>query len=98
MRDNHLVQRLVQRWSILGAVLLCTLISGLLADSLFSAWQIEPGQPTARGWRWFLGDSVQTFATETLALLAGVVLLGFALAGVWFLAGIGIRWLRRRLF
>ena len=88
--------RLIQRYSVLGAILLCTLISSLLGDSLLSVWQIEPGAPIPNGWRWLLGGPVQTFRTETLALLVGVILLGFALGGVWFLIAAGWRWLRRR--
>ncbi len=93
MRSENQVQRL----SMLGAILLCTLISGLLADSLLGAWQIELGQATPRGWRWLLGSPIQTFATSTFALLFGVLLLGFALGGVWFLAAMGLRWLRHLL-
>jgi hypothetical protein len=88
----------IQRFTILGTILLCTLISGLLADSLLSAWRIEIGAPTPRGWRWLLGSSVQTFTTETIALLFGILLLGFALGGVWFLITASIRWLRRQWF
>lgn len=87
----------IQRYSVLGVIALCTLISALLGDSLLSAWSIEVGEPTARGWAWLLGSDVQTFRTQTTALLAGVVLLGFALGGVWFFAATGYRWLRRRL-
>lgn len=88
---------LVQRYVVLGTILLCTLISALLADSLLGVWQIAQGEPIPRGWRWLLGSPVQTFRTETLALLMGAVLMGFALGGVWFLVGAGWRWLRRRL-
>ena len=87
---------LIQRYSVLGAIVLCTLISGLLGDSLLGVRQIERGETIPNGWRWLLGDATQTFRTETIALLAGVILLGFALGGAWFLAGAGWRWLRRR--
>jgi len=87
----------VQRYSVLGAIILCTLISAVLADSLLGVWQIEEGEAIPAGWQWLLGNPVQTFRTETMALLAGTVLMGFALGGVWFLAGAGWRWLRRRL-
>lgn len=90
-------ERVVQRYSILGAILLCTLISGLLADSLLSVWQIEEGEAIPAGWQWLLGSPVQTFRTETLSLLIGAVLMGFALGGVWFIVAAGWRWLRRRM-
>lgn len=35
-------EHLVQRYSVLGAILLCTLISGLLGDSLLGIWRLEP--------------------------------------------------------
>ena len=82
---------------VLGAILLCTLISGLLGDSLLGIWRLEPDAPIPGGWRWLLGSPVQTFRTETIALFVGVVLTGFALGGVWFLITAGWRWLRRRL-
>ena len=88
---------LARRYVVLGAILLCTLISALLADSLLTVWQIAQGEPIPRGWRWLLGSPAQTFRTETLALAVGAALMGFALGGVWFLAGAGWRWLRRRL-
>ncbi len=84
----------IQRYSILGAILLCTLISGLLGDSLIGVYRYEVGEAIPRGWRWLLGEPVQTFGTQTFALLFGIVLLGFALGGVWFLARIGLRMLR----
>ncbi|MDI9546524.1 MAG: hypothetical protein QM346_02880 [Chloroflexota bacterium] len=90
-------EHLVQRYSVLGAILLCTLISGLLGDSLLGIWRLEPDAPIPGGWRWLLGSPVQTFRTETIALFVGVVLTGFALGGVWFLITAGWRWLRRRL-
>jgi hypothetical protein len=90
-------EHLIQRYSVLGAILLCTLISGLLGDSLIGVWRIAPDAPIPNGWRWLLGSPVQTFRTETLALFIGVVLMGFALGGVWFLIAAGWRWLRRRL-
>lgn len=84
----------IQRYSILGAVLLCTLISGLLGDSLIGVFRNNIGDPIPRGWRWLLGESVQTFGTQTFALLFGIILLGFALGGVWFLAQVGLRMVR----
>ena len=87
----------IQRYSVLGVIAVCTLISALLGDSLLSARAIEIGEPTARGWAWLLGSDVQTFRTQTVALLLGVVLLGFALGGVWFFAAAGYRWVRRQL-
>lgn len=87
----------IQRYSVLGVIALCTLISAILADSLLSAWSIEVGEPVARGWGWLLGNDIQTFRTQTVALLVGVVLLGFALGGVWFFAASGYRRLRREL-
>ena len=86
----------VQRYSVLGVIVVCTLFSLILANSLLDARSVEIGEPIPGGWRWLLGDSVQTFRTETIALLVGVVLLGFALGGVWFLLTAGFRWLRRR--
>lgn len=86
----------VQRYSVLGAIVICTLISMILADSLLGVWRVEVGSAIPSGWRWLLGDSVQTFRTQTIALLVGVVLLGFSFGGVWFLLVAGVRWLRRR--
>lgn len=88
---------LVIRYSILGVVALCTLISGLLGDSLVSVYGIEVGETIPRGWRWLLGATEQTFGTQTFALLFGVVLLGFAFGGGWFLVQMGIRFLRAQL-
>ncbi len=87
----------IQRYSIMGVVLLITLISGLLGDSLIGAYRIEVGEPLPRGWRWLLGASEQTFGAQTMALLLGVILLGVAIAGAWFLIQLGVRWLRSRL-
>lgn len=87
----------IQRYTILSVIALCTLISAILADSLLGVFSVDVGEPIAIGWRWLLGNSVQTFRTQTVALLVGVVLLGFALGGVWFLVGAGIGWLRRQL-
>lgn len=86
----------VQRYTVLGVILVCTLFSAILADSLLGVWRVYIGDPIPGGWRWLLGSPVQTFRTETIALLVGVVLLGFALGGVWFLLAAGFRWLRRR--
>jgi hypothetical protein len=88
---------LVMRYSILGVVALCTLISGLLGDSLIGVYRIDEGELIPRGWRWLLGASEQTFGTQSFALLSGVVLLGFAFGGVWFLAQMGIRYIRSQL-
>ena len=90
-QHRHRSQNQIQRWSTLAIILLCTLISSLLAESLWRAWRIPIGEPTPRSWQWLLGSPVQTFRTETFALLSGVVLLGFALGGLWFLVSIGIR-------
>lgn len=91
--DDHTIQR----YSILGGVLLCTLISGLLGDSLIGVFWIDVGDPIPRGWRWLLGAAEQSFGTQTFALLLGIVLLGFALGGLWFLALAGLRILRDQL-
>lgn len=88
---------LVVRYSILGVVALCTLISGLLGDSLVGVYRIEEGEPIPRGWRWLLGAAEQTFGTQTFALLFGVILLGFAFGGGWFLVQMGIRFVRSQL-
>ncbi len=88
--EHHRIFRL----SILGAILLCTLIAGLLSDSLLGVYGIAEGEPIPRGWQWLLGAPTQTFATQTMALLSGALLLGFALGGGWFLAAVAIRWLR----
>ncbi len=72
---------MIQRYSILGAALLCTLIAGLLGDSLLGVYGIDVGESVPRGWRWLLGVEAQTFGSQTFALLMGVVLLGFALGG-----------------
>ena len=87
----------IQRYSVLGIIAACTLISMILADSLLGVWSVEIGESIPVGWRWLLGESVQTFRTQTVELLVGVVLLGFALGGVWFFIGAGYRWLRRQL-
>jgi hypothetical protein len=87
----------LQRWTIIATILLCTLISGLLGDSLLGVWRIAVGDAIPRGWQWLLGSDLQTYRTQTVALLLGVVLLGFALGGVWFTFVTGLRWLRRRL-
>jgi hypothetical protein len=87
----------IQRYSVLGVIVLCTLLSGILADSLLGVWRINVGEPIPGGWRWLLGAPVQTFRTQTSALLVGVLLLGFSLGGVWFFLAAGFRWLRRRL-
>jgi hypothetical protein len=85
------------RYSILGVVALCTLISGLLGDSLVGVYRIAEGEAIPRGWRWLLGASEQSFGTQSFALLFGVILLGFALGGAWFLVQMGIRLLRAQL-
>jgi hypothetical protein len=87
----------IQRYSIMGVVLLITLISGLLGDSLVGVYRIEVGEPLPRGWQWLLGAPEQSFGSQTLALLLGVILLGVALGGAWFLLQLGIRWVRGRL-
>lgn len=88
---------MVQRYSILGGVLLCTLISALLGDSLVGVYRIDVGDAIPRGWRWLLGAAEQSFGTQTFALLLGVILLGFAFGGMWFLARTGLRMLREQL-
>lgn len=88
---------LVIRYSILGVVALCTLISGLLGDSLIGVYRIDEGEAIPRGWRWLLGASEQTFGTQSVALICGVILLGFAFGGAWFLAQMGIRYIRSQL-
>jgi hypothetical protein len=88
---------LVIRYSILGMVALCTLISGLLGDSLVGVYRIDEGEPIPRGWQWLLGASEQTFGTQSFALLFGVILLGFAFGGAWFLAQMAIRFIRSQL-
>ena len=96
--EQGTADRSLQRWTIIAAIMVCTLISGLLGDSLLGVWRSAVGEPIPRGWRWLLGSDVQTFGTQSAALLLGVLLLGFALGGVWFLFITGLRWLRRRLF
>jgi hypothetical protein len=88
---------LVIRYSILGVVALCTLISGLLGDSLIGVYRIDEGEPIPRGWRWLLGAAEQSFGTQSFALLFGVILLGFAFGGGWFLVQMGIRFIRSQL-
>lgn len=90
-------ENLIIRYSILGAVALCTLISGLLGDSLIGVYRIDEGEAIPRGWRWLLGASEQTFGTQSFALLFGVILLGFAIGGAWFLVQMGIRLIRSQL-
>ena len=91
--DNNIVIR----YSILGVVALSTLISGLLGDSLVGVYRVNEGEAIPRGWRWLLGASEQTFGTQTFALLFGIILLGFAFGGAWFLIQMGIRYLRNQL-
>lgn len=88
---------MVVRYSILGVVALSTLLSGLLGDSLIGVYRIDEGGAIPRGWRWLLGASEQSFGTQSFALLVGVVLLGFAFGGGWFLLQMGIRFLRAQL-
>lgn len=90
-------EKVIIRYSILGVVALCTLISGLLGDSLVGVYRIDVGEAVPRGWRWLLGASEQTFGTQTFSLLFGVILLGFAFGGGWFLVQMGIRFLRTQL-
>ena len=87
----------VIRYTILGVVALCTLISGLLGDSLIGVYRIDEGESIPRGWRWLLGASEQSFDTQSFALFFGVVLLGFAFGGAWFLIQMGIRFIRSKL-
>src|SRR5215213_1534819 len=96
-RPTRSADNIVIRYSILGVVALCTLISGLLGDSLLSVYRIDEGDAIPRGWRWLLGASEQSFGTQSYALLIGVILLGFALGGGWFLIQMGIRFIRSQL-
>ncbi|HXF63395.1 MAG TPA: hypothetical protein VNK95_17330 [Caldilineaceae bacterium] len=96
--SHNLSDQMVFRLSVLGAILLCALIAGLLGDSLIGVYQIEVGAPIPRGWRWLLGTAEQTFASQTVALLLGALLLGFGLGGCWFLLLVGIRWLRSQMW
>jgi len=89
--DDHRLLTL----SILGGVLLCTLIAGLLGDSLLGVFARAEGEPIPRGWQWLLDAPEQTFGTQTMALLLGVLLMGFALGGCWFLVGVALSRLRR---
>ena len=95
--DNRNADNVVIRYSILGVVTLCTLISGLLGDSLLSVYRIEEGHPIPRGWRWLMGVTDQTFGTQSFSLLFGVILLGFAFGGAWFLFAQAIRFIRLQL-
>ncbi len=90
-------EHVVVRYSILGVIALCTLISGLLGDSLVGVYRINEGEPIPLGWRWLLGSSEQTFGTQSFALLFGIILLGFAFGGAWFLIQMGIRYIRSQL-
>jgi hypothetical protein len=87
----------IQRYTVLGIIAVCTLISAILGDSLLGVWGVDIGEPIPGAWRWLLGDTIQSFRTQTVALLVGGILLGFALGGVWFFIGAGYRWLRRQL-
>ncbi len=93
VRSEHVVIR----YSILGVIALCTLISGLLGDSLVGVFRIDEGEPIPLGWRWLLGASEQTFGTQSFALLFGIILLGIAFGGAWFLLQMGIRYIRSQL-
>jgi|SRR3954465_13159763 len=95
--DDHSTDNIVIRYSILGVVTLCTLISGLLGDSLLGVYRINEGDSIPRGWRWLLGASAQSFGTQSFALLLGVILLGFAFGGIWFLFALAIRFIRSQL-
>jgi hypothetical protein len=95
--DGHNADNVVIRYSILGVVTLCTLISGLLGDSLLGVYRIDEGDPIPRGWRWLLGVTDQTFGAQTVALIFGVILLGFAFGGIWFLFVQAIRFIRSQL-
>ncbi len=90
-------RRPAARWTLVGAVLLSTLVSGLLASSLIGASLRAVGEPLPFVWRALLGSAVQTGVTSTVALLIGVLLLGFSLGGLWFLIVLGARLLRRRV-
>lgn len=88
---------MIQRYAILAGVLIFTLISGLLGDSLIGVYRIDVGDAIPRGWRWLLGAAEQSFSTQTFALLVGVILLGFAFGGMWFLARTTLRMVREQL-
>lgn len=94
---NRGADNIVIRYSILGVVTLSTLISGLLGDSLLGVYRIDEGDPIPRGWRWLLGVTDQTFGSQSFALLFGVILLGFAFGGIWFLFAQAIRFVRTQL-
>ncbi len=85
------------RWTLIGVVLLSTLFSSLLANSLIGTSLRALGEPVPFVWRWLLGSPVQTGGASTVALLLGVLLLGFSLGGLWFLIVLGVRTLRRRV-
>jgi hypothetical protein len=93
-RSRPANEQRIFRLSILGAVLLCALIALLLGDSLIGVYRLEAGEAIPRGWRWLLGADEQSFGTQTVALLLGVVLMGFAFGGLWFLLQASIAWLR----
>src|SRR4051812_21161582 len=95
--DNRSADNIVIRYSIMGVVVLCTLISGLLGDSLLGVYRIDEGEGIPRGWRWLMGASVQSFDTQSFALFFGVILLGFAFGGIWFLVARAIRFIRAQL-
>lgn len=87
----------LQRWSVAGAVLLVTLVSGLLGESTLRVALTPIGEPAAGSWMWLLGTSVQTVGSSTTALLLAALFFGLSLSGVWFLIALGVRTLRRQL-
>jgi len=87
----------IQRYTIIGIVALCALIAGLLGDSLVGVYRMDQGEAIPRGWRWLLGAAEQSFSTQTMSLLLGVILLGFAAGGAWFLVQLALGWVRSQI-
>lgn len=96
-RTRTAAEQRIFRLSVLGAVLLCALIALLLGDSLIGVYRLDVGETIPRGWRWLLGASEQSFGTQSTALFAGVVLMGFAFGGLWFLLQVASGYVRTLL-